>query len=107
MARARRKHPSQFVDDEPPPMGKSMLVVCPLCGRGPDDIPFPDDMAAHLKSHAPAEICQRCDGKERDWRLDWDNVKYPRPDVSVFYCSHCGKYAPVMTREEVSPSGEA
>jgi hypothetical protein len=106
MAGARRSKPGQVKGDWTP-ITPTLPEVCPLCGSGPDELPFPDDMAAHLRSHAPAEICQRCDGKERDWRLDWDNVKYPRTDMSVFYCSNCGRYAPVtMTREEVSPSGE-
>jgi hypothetical protein len=31
-----------------------------------------------------------------------DGVAYPRQDVSLFYCSPCGRYAPVNTREEGS-----
>jgi hypothetical protein len=103
MARARRKHPSQFVDDEAHPGVKTMPLVCPLCG-----VSSPDEMITHLQSHAPTALCQRCDGKEKGWRLDLDGANHFRPDVSVFYCSNCGRYAPVtMTREEVSPSGEA
>jgi hypothetical protein len=105
MARAKRKKWNEKPGDWTP-IKPGMPDVCPLCGRGPDEIPFPDDMAAHFKSHAPAEICQRCSGTEKDWRLDMDNVKYPRPDVSVFYCSNCGRYAPVMTREEVGPADD-
>lgn len=51
-------------------------------------------MQAHLYSHAPTASCQRCEVKEKGWRLDWDLVKHPRPDVSVFFCSGCGRYAP-------------
>jgi hypothetical protein len=79
--------------------------MCPLC-----QVSLPAailEATTHLQSHAPVELCARCDQQEKGWRLDWDHVKYPRPDMSFFFCSGCGRYAPVIVREEVSPSGEA
>jgi hypothetical protein len=93
MARGRRKAYSR--DAEPlEPQQRTLPAVCPLCGGS-----CPQEMLTHLQSHAPVEICQRCDGKEKGWRLDGDGAAHHRPDVSLFYCSHCGRYAPV----EVAP----
>jgi hypothetical protein len=97
MARAKRK---RLRWDEKPgnwaPLGPTLPDVCPLCSDTPA---FPDDMLAHLQRHAPALICQRCDGKEKGWRLDSDGATHFRPDISIFYCSNCGRYAPL----EVAP----
>jgi hypothetical protein len=91
MARARRRHLSQFVDDVPPPRVKTMPAVCPMCQEA-----YPDElMLPHLQSHAPASLCSRCDEKEKGWRLDLDGVQYFRKDVSLFYCSGCGRYPAV------------
>ena len=100
MARARRKQ-GQVDEGESKPIVKSMPTVCPLCG-----VEAADEMLTHLQSHAPGEICQRCDGKEKGWRLDTDGATHFRADVSLFYCNNCGRHAQVNTREEVSPSGE-
>ena len=102
MARARRKQPSQVVDNGAPPTVKTLPAVCPLCGGS-----FPREMLTHLHRHAPVELCQHCDGKDKGWRLDTDGATHFRPDVSLFYCSHCGRYPPMNVGEEVSPSGEA
>ncbi len=64
-----------------------MPAMCPLCGD-----PFGTEMLTHLRSHAPAEVCQRCEVKEKGWRLDLDGVRYFRSDVSIFYCTGCGRY---------------
>jgi hypothetical protein len=97
MARAKRK---RLRWDEKPgnwaPLGPTLPDVCPLCSDTPA---FPDDMLAHLQRHAPALICQRCDGKEKGWRLDSDGATHFRPDIGIFYCSNCGRYAPL----EVAP----
>jgi hypothetical protein len=71
--------------------------VCPLCGMS-----FPREMLTHLESHAPVELCQRCDGKEKGWRLDSDSATHPRPDMSIFYCSYCGRYAPVDVSTDIA-----
>jgi hypothetical protein len=104
MARGRRK---QYSTDVEPldPKHRTLPEVCPLC-----QVSLPAailEATTHLQSHAPVELCARCDQQEKGWRLDWDHVKYPRPDMSFFFCSGCGRYAPVIVREEVSPSGEA
>jgi hypothetical protein len=97
MARARRKQPSQFVDHEAPPRARTSPRVCPRC-----DLEVPGEMITHLQSHSPIELCQRCDATEKGWKLDCDAVQYVRQDVSIFYCSHCGRYAPVRPGKEVS-----
>jgi hypothetical protein len=63
---------------------------------------FPGEMITHLQSHAPGGVCQRYDETKKGWKLDLDSVQYFRPNVSIFYCSYCGRYAPVSAREEVS-----
>jgi hypothetical protein len=100
MARGRRK---QYAGDFDPinPQQHSLPAVCPLCQSSADQ------MLPHLQSHAPGKLCQRCDGKEKGWRLDTDGATHFRADVSIFYCSHCGRYAQVHSREEVSPAVEA
>jgi hypothetical protein len=90
MARARRKVNVQGAEGEAKPRVKTMPSVCPLCG-----VSSPDEMTTHLQSHAPAEICSRCDQKEKGWRLDLDGVQYFRKDVSLFYCTGCGRYPAV------------
>jgi hypothetical protein len=102
MARARRKPQVQVDAGEGKSIVKTLPAVCPLCG-----VSFPREMRTHLLSHAPVEPCQRCDGKEKGWRLDTDGATHFRPDVSIFYCSHCGRYPSMNVGEEVSPSGEA
>jgi hypothetical protein len=96
MARGRRK---QYSTDVEPldPKQRTLPDVCPLCR-----MPFAQEMLTHLQSHAPVEVCQRCDGKEKGWRLDTDGALHPRSDMSIFYCSHCGRYAAPNVREEVS-----
>jgi hypothetical protein len=98
MARGRRKEYSR--DAEPlDPKQRTLPAVCPLC-----EMSVPREMLTHLESHAPVEVCTRCDGKEREWRLDTDGANHFRADVSIFFCSHCGRYALLPVREEV---GEA
>jgi hypothetical protein len=89
MARATRK-PKPSEDHS---IVRIMPAHCPICEEHmPDLIPAATD---HLQGHAPAEVCQRCEGKEKGWRLDWDLANHPRPDVSLFFCSNCGRYAPI------------
>jgi hypothetical protein len=90
MARARRKQASQFIDDVPSPRAKAMPDVCPLC-----EVSYGAEISTHLLSHAPVELCQRCDEQDKSWRLDEDGVQYFRKDVSLFYCRGCGRYAPL------------
>jgi predicted RNA-binding Zn-ribbon protein involved in translation (DUF1610 family) len=91
MARGRRKSYSNA--GEPlAPQQRALPHVCPLCGVSSPDEP-------HLKSHAPGELCQHCDGTEKGWRLDLDGTVHFRTDMSVFYCSNCGRYGPL----EVAP----
>jgi hypothetical protein len=104
MARGRRKQYSK--DVEPlDPQQRTLPDRCPLCQ---ESLPAATlEATTHLQSRAPVELCARCDQKDKGWRLDWDNVKYPRPDMSFFFCSGCGRYPPMNVGEEVSPSGEA
>jgi hypothetical protein len=93
MARPRRKPALQVVEGEGTPPTRTMPEVCPLCGISSDE------MLTHLQRHAPVEICQRCDGKKKGWRLDGDGATHFRTDVGIFYCSNGGRYAPL----EVAP----
>ena len=98
MSRARRKQ-GQVDTGESKPIGKRMPTVCPLCG-----VEAASEMQTHIVSHAPAETCPNCGEKHAGWKVDWDGVMYPRPDVSLFYCDPCGVYTPVepQSREEVN-----
>ena len=91
MARARRKQ-GQVDEGEQKPVARATVKVCPVCSNTPA---FPDDMSTHLQGHAPAEQCRNCGEKQTGWKIDWDGVMYPRPDVSLFYCDPCGVYVPV------------
>jgi hypothetical protein len=104
MARGRRK---QYAETGEPldPKQRTIPDKCPLCQESLTAAIL--EATTHLQNHAPVELCVRCDQKEKGWRLDWDNVKYPRPDMTFFFCSNCGRYAPMHVREEVSSSGEA
>jgi predicted RNA-binding Zn-ribbon protein involved in translation (DUF1610 family) len=102
MARARRKQGREPIQGEAAPRGKATPEVCPLCGTTREAITLPDDMAAHLQRHAPVGRCPHCGDQHTGWKVDWDGVSYPRQDVSLFYCSPCGRYAPVNTQEEGS-----
>jgi hypothetical protein len=102
MAKARRKKGSEPVNGEDTPRVRATPEVCPICGTTREAITFPDDMAAHLQSHAPVGRCPHCGNQHTDWKVDWDGVSYPRKDMSIFYCSPCGRYAPVNIREEVT-----
>jgi hypothetical protein len=104
MARGQRKQYSKDVEPLDPKQ-RTLPDTCPLCQESL--LAAILEATTHLQSHAPAELCARCDQKEKGWRLDWDNVKYPRPDMSFFFCSGCGRYALLSIREEVIPSGEA
>jgi hypothetical protein len=95
MARGRRKEYSRDVEPLDPKQ-HALPAVCPLCGMS-----FAHEMLTHLQSHAPGELCQCCDGKEKGWRLDTDGAMHFRPDVGVFFCSWCGRYATANVREEV------
>lgn len=96
MARSRRKKGAEPADgDGEPTISRTMPAVCPLCGNHSDA-----EMLAHLQSHAPAEVCQCCDVKEKGWRLDLDGVQHFRVDVSIFYCSGCGRYPQISIRKE-------
>jgi hypothetical protein len=101
MARARRSKSALVDEGEGKPIAKSLPEVCPLCSSADEG------MLTHLQSHAPVALCQHCDGKEKGWRLDTDGALYFRTDVSLFYCSNCGRYAPVPMREEVTQVDEA
>jgi hypothetical protein len=96
MAKARRKKGREPVEGEDTPRARTTPEVCPICGTIREAITFPDDMSAHLQSHAPGAVCQYCDGKEKGWRLDLDGAIHFRPDVSLFYCSNCGRYTPPL-----------
>jgi hypothetical protein len=102
MARARRKQ-GQVDAGEGKPIARATVKVCPLCSITPED-----EISTHLQGHAPAEPCRHCGEKHTGWKVDWDGVMYPRPDVSLFFCDPCGVFFPVEpeSREEVSPSGE-
>jgi hypothetical protein len=108
MARSRRKQ-GQVAEGEGKPMARALPNVCPVCGRQftAENLDIRAEMPAHFVSHAPAEGCRNCGEKHVSWKIDWDGVSYPRPDVSLFFCDPCGRYAPVIVTEEVSPSGEA
>ena len=103
MARARRKQ-GQVDAGESKPIVKAMPDVCPICQATADTFAFPDDMAVHLQSHAPAAPCGACE-KPQGWKIDRDTVTYPRPGL-YFYCDPCGRYGQEYLREEVSLPGE-
>jgi hypothetical protein len=90
MARARRKPGVQVDAGEGKPMVRGLSEVCPLC-----KVAYGAEISMHLQSHAPASLCQRCDEQDKGWRLDLDGVQYFRQDVSIFYCSGCGRYPAV------------
>jgi transcription elongation factor Elf1 len=92
MARARRSKQGEVKGDWTP-IKPTLPDECPLCGVSSDE------MLPHLQSHAPVEICQRCEAKEKGWRLDGDGATHFRTDIGLFYCSNCGRYAPI----EVAP----
>src|SRR6266850_1029530 len=100
MSRARRKQ-AQVAEGEEKPIIRATVKVCPVCSITPEE-----DMGTHLQGHTPAERCPNCGEKHTGWKVDWDGVMYPRPDVSLFYCDPCGVYTPVTVGEAVSPSGE-
>ncbi len=98
MARLRRKKGVEPPEGEGEPIvRRTMSDVCPLCGNRAGA-----EILTHLYNHAPAEVCQRCEVKEKGWRLDLDGVQYFRPDVSIFYCSGCGRYPQMPIRKEVN-----
>ncbi len=61
-----------------------------------------DEAASHLRQHAPTERCRNCGEKQVTWALDWDGVRYPRPDLSLWFCDPCGRFAPVQAGEETT-----
>jgi hypothetical protein len=96
MARARRKpNSAPDEDDGAPIIRRTIPKMCPLC-----EVSSPD-MLTHLHRHAPVKVCQRCEMKEKGWRPDLDAVQYFRTDLSIFYCSNCGRYPQGSIREEV------
>jgi hypothetical protein len=71
-------------------------ATCPICSESPRSIrtQAPEKaLEAHLLQHAPLFPCQRCGEQHQHWRLDWDLVLHPRPDVGLFFCDPCGIYA--------------
>jgi hypothetical protein len=44
--------------------------------------------------------CRNCGEKHVGWKIDWDLIQYPRPDVTIFYCDPCGWYTPVTDGEK-------
>jgi hypothetical protein len=90
MARRTRKTTPA---EETPAVKPLVPDVCPVCPK-----PLPGTRAeaiTHLQGHAPPQACGNCGTQHTGWTLDWDGVMYPRKDVSLFYCSPCGRYAPV------------
>jgi hypothetical protein len=80
MARSRRKKDAEPAEGDGAPIAKRIMPdVCLLCGNRSGA-----EMLTHLYSHAPAELCQRCEVKDKGWRLDLDGVQYFRADVSIF-----------------------
>ena len=62
MARGRRKQYSK--DVEPlDPQQRTLPVICPLCQESLPAVIL--EATTHLQSHAPVELCQRCDRKRR------------------------------------------
>jgi hypothetical protein len=59
MARARRKQ-GQIDEGNGKTIARTTVDVGPLCG-----ISDSAEMPIHLQSHAPTEICQRCDGHRK------------------------------------------
>jgi hypothetical protein len=92
MARARRKTAQPPEKDVQHLVVRIMPAYCPLCEARLEHVP---SGTAHLQSHAPAELCQRCDEQTKGWHLDWDAVQYFRKDRAIFYCSGCGRYPAV------------
>jgi hypothetical protein len=98
MARSRRRKDVEPAEgDGAPSIRRTIPKVCPLC-----EVSSPDKMLTHLHSHAPVDVCQRCEVNEKGWRLDLDAVQYFRADLSIFYCSNCGRYPQQPVREEVT-----
>jgi hypothetical protein len=94
MARPRRKQ-GRGAEGQDKPIVRPLPEVCPVCGESSGT-----EMLAHLQSHAPSMACPNCGTQYIGWKIDWDLVKYPRLDVSLFYCDPCGKYARVQAPQE-------
>jgi hypothetical protein len=92
MARAKRSNTrGQALTDEAPQSRRvPVILTCPVCdlllGEMPTDI--------HLQTHVPTVACIMCSHDKKYWRLDMDNAVY-HPTWSLFYCSNCGRFAPV------------
>jgi hypothetical protein len=90
MARSRRTQ-GRGAEGEDKPIVRALPEVCPVCGESPAH----EDTSTHLQGHAPSMACPNCGTQHVGWKIDWDLVKYPRPDVSLFYCNPCGKYGSI------------
>jgi hypothetical protein len=98
MARARRRNTRTNEPDFTPVAQRTIPEVCPVCQQS---LPrTPDEAARHLQQHAPMDGCRNCGEKHVGWKIDWDLIQYPRPDVTIFYCDPCGWYTPVTDGEK-------
>jgi hypothetical protein len=88
MARARRKPQVQVNAGEGKSIVRDVPAVCPVCGQTfvKGNLDRRAEMPTHLQVHAPAERCQHCGDQHTGWKIDWDLVKYPRTDMTLFYC---------------------
>lgn len=99
MARANR---SNSPTDQSPvvTIQRKVIEQCPVCGTL--EPPEGSTMRTHIEAHAPTSKCRHCGVNDYaqlanvpTWKVDWDWVFYPRPDVGIFFCSRCGTFAPV------------
>jgi hypothetical protein len=90
--RTRRKEQAEDAGGTPA-LKRTTPQSCPVCERSLSGTT--DEATTHLRSHAPQQACGNCGTQHTGWTLDWDGVMYPRKDVSLFYCSPCGRYAAV------------
>jgi hypothetical protein len=90
--RTCRKAQAEDAGDTPA-LKRTTPESCPVCRQSL--IGTTDEATTHLRRHAPQQACGNCGTQHTGWTLDWDAVMYPRKDVSLFYCSPCGQYAPV------------
>ena len=100
MARARRRTTkAEDAGDTLAPQ-RTIPEACPVCEQSlPRTM---DEATTHLRNHAPQEPCGHCGTQHTGWTLDWDGIMYPRKDISLFYCSPCGKFAPVKAEEDAT-----
>jgi hypothetical protein len=96
MAHHFQEHRGFSTDAFPSPLTPT---TCPVCSEptASAETPAPEKaLEAHLQQHLPSQPCldYQTDPtrQHQRWRLDWDLVLHPRPDVGLFFCQPFGRY---------------